>query len=316
MRKALPTAGLAVLLGAMLVAPAQSQPPSEVFPGIASAVVHHYDFEHPLTGDAKKEDDIGRADSRTPISLINGGAAMRVADGAYPASKTSMQLKQVQPNKSSNDDWKAGVYDSKGVGSMKAFNKVKSLSIATWIKVTGEAPARNSNSSGTGDFYGAIGFAGVLTGNSDGHAARALLETENHGGSMKLIALARRVDGSDKQFWVSKAEWKTLVPPNKWVFLAGTFDYDNGTVGLYVDGKPVDGAYAVKGDPLKVVGPPEPDFTSATNPRGIKIGGSHPQNNRETNACNCRMDGLMFFDRALTADEVRGQYDWVTKGRR
>ena len=260
MRKALP--GLCLVFAC--AAPAQAEPPSEVFPGIASAVVHHYDFEHPLAGDAKKEDDIGRAGSRTPIS----------------------------------------------------FNKVRALSIMTWVKITGEAPARNSNSSGTGDFYGAIGFAGVLTGNSDGHAARALLETENHGGSMKLIALARRVDGGDKQFWVSKAEWKTLVPPGKWVFLAGTFDFDNNAIGLYVDGKPVEGAYAVKGDPWKVVGPPEPDFSSATNPRGIKIGGSHPQNNRETNACNCRMDGLMFLDRALTAEEVRAQYDWVTKPRR
>ncbi|TWP53837.1 LamG domain-containing protein [Lentzea tibetensis] len=309
----LPAAGLALMLGTALAAPAQSQPPSEVFPGIASAVVHHYDFEHPVAGDAAKEQDLGRTGSSTPIQLINGGAAMRTADGAFPGSKTSMQLKQVRPNNKSNDDWKAGVYDSKGVSSMKAFNKVRGLSIMTWIKVTGEAPARNSNSSGTGDFYGAIGFAGVLSGDSDGHAARALLETENDKGAMRLIALARRVDGSDKQYFLSNADWKTLVPPNKWVFIAGTFDFDTGAIGLYVDGKPVDGYFAVKGDPWKIVGPPEPDFSSATNPRGIKIGGSHPQNNRETNACNCRMDGLMFLDRAATADEVRGQYEWVTK---
>ena len=100
------------------------------------------------------------------------------------------------------------------------------------------------------------------------------------------------------------------------MFLAGTFDFDNGTIGLYVDGKPVEGTYAVKGDPWKIGGAPEPDVTSATNPRGIKIGGSHPQNNREANACNCRLDGLMFLDRAVSADEVRGQYEWVTAGRR
>lgn len=316
MRKALPGIGLVLAFGATLAAPARSQPPSEVFPGIASAVVHHYDFEHPVDGDAAKEQDIGRAGFSTPISLINGGAAMRTADGAFPGSKTSMQLKQVRPNNKGNDDWKAGVHGSDGVASMKAFNKVRGLSIMTWVKVTGEAPARNSNSSGTGDFYGAIGFAGVLSGNSDGHAARALLETENHNGAMRLIALGRRVDGSDKQYWVSNAEWKTLVPPNRWVFLAGTFDFDTGAVGLYADGKKVDGYYAVKGDPWKIIGPPEPDLTSATNPRGIKIGGSHPQNNREVNACNCRMDGLLFLDRAATADEVRGQYEWVTKHRR
>jgi hypothetical protein len=199
---------------------------------------------------------------------------------------------------------------------MKAFSRARGMSIMTWVKVTGEAPARNSNSSGTGDFYGAIGFAGILAGDSDGHAARALLETENHDGAMRLIALGRRVDGSDKQYWVSSADWKTLIPAGKWVFLAGTFDFDNGTIGLYVDGSPVPGSYAVKGDPWKVIGAPEPDLTSAANPRGIKIGGSHPQNNREVNACNCRLDSLMLLDRALTADEVRGQYEWVTKGRR
>jgi hypothetical protein len=57
-----------------------------------------------------------------------------------------------------------------------------------------------------------------------------------------------------------------------------------------------------------VEGAPEPDVTSATDPRGIKIGGSFPQDNLEKNPCNCRMDGLMFLDRALTAKEARIQY--------
>ena len=142
-----------------------------------------------------------------------------------------------------------------------------------------------------------------------------MLETENHDGAMRLIALGRRIDGGDKQFFVASADWKSLLPPNRWVFLTGTFDFDNGTIGLYVDGRAVEGSYAVKGDPWKVIGAPEPDLTSATNPRGIKIGGSHPQNSREANACNCRLDGLMFLDRAVSAEEVRAQYEWVTQGR-
>ncbi|MGI5507078.1 PQQ-dependent sugar dehydrogenase [Lentzea sp. CA-135723] len=278
---------------------------SEVSPGIAASVVNHYDFEHPAA-DAKKEDDIGRAGSRTPITLVNGGAAMRVQDGAFPASQTSLQLRQVRPGVKSNDDWKAGVYGSSGVASMKAFSKARGMSVMTWVKITGEAPARS-----TSGFYGAIGFAGVLSGDSDGHAARALLEAENHDGAMRLIALGRRLDGGDKQFFVAKADWRTLLPPGKWVFLAGTFDFDNGTIGLYVDGVPVEGSYAVPGDPWKIVGGAEPDVTSAALSRGLKVGGSHPQNNREANACNCRLDGLMFLDRAVTADEVRAQYEWV-----
>ncbi|MFD4671485.1 PQQ-dependent sugar dehydrogenase [Lentzea sp. NPDC058450] len=282
-----------------------AQAASEVSPGIAASVVNRYDFEHPAA-DAKKEDDLGRPDSRTPITLVNGGAAMRVQDGAFPGSQTSLQVRQVRPGVKGNDDWKAGVYGSSGVASMKAFGKARGMSIMTWVKITGEAPARS-----TSGLYSAIGFAGVLSGDSDGHAARALLEAENHDGAMRLIALGRRLDGGDKQFFVAKADWRTLLPPGKWVFLAGTFDFDNGTIGLYVDGRPVEGSYAVSGDPWKIVGGAEPDVTSAAAPRGVKIGGSHPQNNREANACNCRLDGLMFLDRAVTSDEVRAQYDWV-----
>lgn len=87
------------------------------------------------------------------------------------------------------------------------------------------------------------------------------------------------------------SDWRTLIPPNRWVFPAGTFDFANSTVGLYVDGRPVPGSYAVKGDPWQVIGGSEPDVTSATNPRGIKLGGSHPQHNREVNACNCGWTG-------------------------
>ncbi|KOV85497.1 hypothetical protein ADL03_12795 [Nocardia sp. NRRL S-836] len=296
-----------------LSAPTASAGSGDVSPAIAASVVHHYDFEHPVTGDAAKEQDIGRAGASTPLSLVNGGAAMRTADGAFPGSRTSVQLKQVRPDSRGNDDWKAGVHGSGGVASMRAFTNVRGISIMTWVKVTGEAPARNSGTSDPSDLYGAIGFAGILSGDSDGHAARALLEAENHDGAMRLIALARRLDSGEKQYWVSEAGWRTLIPPGRWVFLAGTFDFDTGAIGLYVDGRPVEGSYAVKGDPWQLAGPPEPDLSSATDPRGIKVGGSYPRNDREANACNCRVDGLMFLDRAVTADEVRAQHEWVTR---
>ncbi|MGH8310537.1 MAG: hypothetical protein ACRETX_12190, partial [Steroidobacteraceae bacterium] len=47
-----------------------------------------------------------------------------------------------------------------------------------------------------------------------------------------------------------------------------------------------------------------PHVTSATDPRGVKIGGSFPQNSREANPCNCRIDDLMFIVWALTPLEV------------
>jgi hypothetical protein len=43
-------------------------------------------------------------------------------------------------------------------------------------------------------------------------------------------------------------------------------------------------------------------------PTGIKIGGSYPQNTQERNPFDGRFDDLMFFDRALTAEEVRLQF--------
>jgi hypothetical protein len=54
---------------------------------------------------------------------------------------------------------------------------------------------------------------------------------------------------------------------------------------------------------------------SDTLPRGYKVGGSFPQNTVERNPCNCRMDSLMFLDRAITPDEVRAQYQRYVKGR-
>jgi hypothetical protein len=51
-----------------------------------------------------------------------------------------------------------------------------------------------------------------------------------------------------------------------------------------------------------------PRFTSASDPVGIKIGGSFPQNSEERNPCNCRMDDLMFFDRVVTPAEIATQY--------
>jgi hypothetical protein len=84
---------------------------------------------------------------------------------------------------------------------------------------------------------------------------------------------------------------------------------------LYKNGKPLDGSYVVDGDPWAISGPPEPDLTSATDPRGIKIGGSFPQNTQEMNPCNCRLDSLMFLDRVVTPKEVRRQYLRAVTGR-
>lgn len=281
----------------------------EVHPSLNPNLVAYYDFEHPAPEDPAREQDQGF--SGTDISLINGGTEMRVADGAYARSRTAMQIQQVNPTVAGNDDWKAGVYSASGVPSLHAFNGVKGTTVMGWFKMTGQNPSPNSNSTNPDDFYGAIGLAGVLSGDSNGHHVRALLELINVNGEMRLVALGRRIDGGNSQTFAASQDWRTLLPDGEWVFLAATFDFNKGTMALYRNGEPLDGFYTRSDDPWEVAGS-GPHYSSPTDPRGIKIGGSFPQNTRETNPCNCRMDSLMFLDRAVTAYEIRQQYRLTT----
>jgi Concanavalin A-like lectin/glucanases superfamily len=300
---------------ALAATPAAAQAhPADVLPSLERDLVAHYDFEHPVRGNPAWEDDQGF--SGTDIELINGGAAMRVRDGAHPGSRRSIQTQQVNPTLAGNDDWKAGVFSATGVPTLNAFSAVRETTIMGWFKTTGVNPSPNSNTADPSDLYGAIGLAGLLSGDSDGHAVRALLELINVDGVMRVVALARRVDGASSQTFAASADWPSILPPGEWVFLAATFDFDDGTMALYRNGKPLAGFYTLPGDPWAVAGPPEPDLTSATDPRGIKIGGSFPQDTRETNPCNCRMDSLMFLDRAARRGEVRAQYRLATRGRK
>lgn len=264
------------------------------------SVIALYDFEHPVSGGAW-ERDLGR--SGTDIQLVNGGKAMRVRDGAHPWSRYSLQTQQINPGVAGNDDWKAGVYSESGVPTLRAFNGVRQMTIMGWFKLAGPNPSPNPS----GGFYSAIGLAGVLSGDSNGHSVRALLEVIKVNGVLKVVALARRVDGGSSQTFAADADWRTLLPDGVWVHLAATFDFDTGAMALYKNGRSLPGFYVLPGDPWTVEGPPEPDHASATDPRGIKIGGSYPQNNREGNPCNCRMDDLVFLDRALSVREIEAR---------
>ncbi|HLL65727.1 MAG TPA: PQQ-dependent sugar dehydrogenase [Micromonosporaceae bacterium] len=277
----------------------------DVLPSLAPNLVASYDFEHAFVPQPSLELDQGR--SGTNLRLVNGGAAMRVKDGAYPGSNTSIQTRQVSPTVAGNDDWKAGVYAATGVPSLSAFNNVSGMTVMGWFKMTGPHPAPNSNTADPNDSYDAVGLAGVLSGNSDGHAVRALIELIQVDGQLRLAALGRRLDGQPSQIFAASGDWGTLLPTGTWVFLAATFDFNRGTIALYRNGQPVDGSYLSADDPWAVAGE-GPHATSPTDPRGIKIGGSFPQDSREQNPCDCRMDSLMFLDRAVTATEVDQQY--------
>ncbi|MEV0821300.1 PQQ-dependent sugar dehydrogenase [Nonomuraea rubra] len=281
--------------------------PAGVLPSLRRDLVAAYDFEHPLPGDPAREQDQGL--SGTALALVNGGAAMRVEDGAYRGSAHALQTRQVEPAAAGNDDWKAGVYAESGVPTLRSLNAVAGTTVMGWFKLRSDGPALNSNTPDPADRFNAIGLAGVLSGNSQGHDVRALLELITVNGELKVVALARRVDGSASQTFAADLPWQRVLPKDQWVFLAATFDFDTGAMRLYRNGRPLDGSYTVTGDPWGVAGAPEPDLTSPTDPRGIKIGGSYPQNTREQNACDCRMDGLLFLDRVATSGEIRAQYE-------
>jgi alpha-galactosidase-like CBM13-containing protein len=288
-------------------------PSGDVIPSLAPNLVASYDFEHPAPGNAAVELDQGL--SGTSVNLINGGAAMRVNDGAYPRSATSLQLQQVRPTVKSNDDWKAGRWSDTGVASLNAFSHVQGITIMGWFKMTGTNPSPNSNTSSTTDFYGAVSMAGLLSGDSDGHKVRALIELFEVSGKLRLVVLGRRLDSQPHQAFAATEDWHTLLPQNTWVFLAATLNYNTGAMALYKDGQPVPGFFSDSGDPWAIHGGGGPFFSSATNPRGIKTGGGFPQNTREDNPCNCRADGLMFLSRDATASEIAQQYALLTTAR-
>ncbi|WP_305784328.1 LamG-like jellyroll fold domain-containing protein [Symbioplanes lichenis] len=306
---------VALALAAVLAAGASAAParagtsgPSGIHPSLRPYLVAYYDFDHPQRGDVALERDLGR--SGTEIELVNGGAAMRVPDRAYPGSGRALQTRQVDPVNAGNNDWKAGIYSASGVRTLRAFNAASGITVMGWFKRQMDGPLPNTVTADPADAYNAIGLTGVLTGDSDGHAVRALLELIDVNGTLRLVALGRRIDGGASQTFAATEDWRTLLPRDRWVHIAATFDFSTGTMALYRNGAPVDGFYTVAGDPWQVAGP-GPHVTSATDPRGIKIGGSFPQNTVERNPCTCRMDALTFLDTSLSARAVAAQYAYV-----
>jgi len=302
MRRAL-LATVAVLAVGAAAAPAQagSAGPRDIHPSLRSSLVAFYDFDHPMPGDPALEADQGR--SGTEIELINGGAAMRVRDRAYPGGGRVLETRTVPAG--GTDDWKAGIWSAGGVRTLRAFNATEGATVMGFFKRSMDGPGAGFN---------AIGLTGVLTGDSDGHAVRALLELIDVNGTLRLVALGRRLDGGNSQTFAATEDWRTLLPKDSWVHLTATFDFTAGTMALYRDGRPVEGSYTRTDDPWLINGP-GPHVTTATDPRGIKIGGSFPwQGSPDRNPCDCRMDALMLLDRALSAREVANQYRLMNRG--
>jgi hypothetical protein len=269
--------------------------------------VAFYDFEHPESGDLAVELDQGS--SGTPFHLVNGGAAMRVRDGAHAGSTWSIQTRQVNPAANGNDDWKGGIFSETGVATLSAFAQVRGITIVGWVKRTGsDHLAPNSNTADPTDRYNAVGLMGILSGTSNGHEVRALLEGIQVADTLRLVALGRRIDEGSSQLFAARKSWEELLPLDEWVLLAATFDFGNGTMALYRNGHPLDGFYTRSDDPWGVAGSTEPNLTSPTLPRGIKVGGSYPQNTQERNPFDGRFDDILFLDTVLTSRQILQYY--------
>jgi Concanavalin A-like lectin/glucanases superfamily len=290
----------------------QVQRSNEVGPSLAAHLQVYYDFEHPAPGNPGRELDLGL--SGTHLALINGGPRMRVKGGPHDVSPSGLELGQIEPASSGNDDWKAGVFDANGVATLSAFNAVQGTSLLAWVEMFGNSPGLNSNTPEPADRYNAIGLVGLLSGDSDGHGVRALLELIQVQGTLRLVALGRRLDGGRSQIFAARDDWRALLPVGQWVHLAASFDFSTGSMKLYRNGEPIAGAYTATDDPWALAGGGDLR-TSATNPRGIKIGGSFPQNTREANPCPCRMDDVMMLDRVLTEHEINEHYQRALRAR-
>ena len=203
---------------------------------------------------------------------------MRVDDGAFPGSNNSIQTQQVNPTVAGNDDWKAGVWNATGVPTLDAFRGVEQTTVMGWFKMTGKNPNPNSNTPDPNDRYNAVGLAGILSGDSDGHGVRALLELINVNGELRLVALGRRID---ERGVADLRRVAGLAGPAARRASGCTSPRRSttrpATMALYRNGKPLDGFYVTPGDPWQVDG----TGTSDTLPRGIKIGGCFPQDTRE-----------------------------------
>jgi hypothetical protein len=273
---------------------------------LAPNLICRYDFDHPVATNSAHETNLGAA--AADLNLINGGAAQRTNDGAYPGSLFCLQTQQVNPTTSGNDDWKAGFYQTNGMPALSNFASVTGITLMGWIKPTGTNPNLDTTTSGnqTNDYYNAVGLFGLLSGTSEGHAVRALLEIITVNSSYQLVALGRRLDSGNSLTLAATNDWHVLLPSNVWTHFTATFDFDNGTMALYRNGQPVVATNTSAANQWAITA--GMDVTSATSPAGIKIGGSYPQNTAEKNAFNGRFDDLMFFNRSLTAAEVAAQF--------
>lgn len=224
-------------------------------------LVGRYTFDHPVEGDPTREQDLGS--DKTPINVLNG--AQRVDGGAFPGSGKALQSGPIEGN--TNNDHKAGIYfenGSKGpnASTMRGTAKVMGITVMGWFK-----PAANATRT--------TSMTGILRGDEniapDPHIARALVEIENIGGGIRVVAMARQRDTDQRRKFRSNRTIAQDLPLNQWSHIAATFNFDTGAVVLYRNGEIVPTTMTEPGSWSMVEG--VVDVSSNTPAGGIKVGG-------------------------------------------
>ncbi|MEK8228246.1 hypothetical protein NKG05_22525 [Oerskovia sp. M15] len=215
-------------------------------PELAPHLVAHYDFDHPAEGAPTWEADQGgraRTSSSSTAGSRCGSRTVRTrarARRCRPSRWTRAQHRTTTGRPGST---------TRRRRLSRAFADAEEISVMGWFKPTGEHPALNSGTADPDDRYNAIGLAGVLTGTSDGHAVRALLEVITVDGELRLVALGRRVDGAGSWTFAADLPWDQILERNTWVHLAATFDFAGGEMRLFMNGEELEGRYTSTTNP-------------------------------------------------------------------
>lgn len=123
-----------------------------VLSNLIANLVCYYDFEHPVATNSSKETGFGF--SGTELDLVNGGAAMRTDDSAYPGSMKLMQTQQLSPPRPATTTGRRGsIYKTNGVASLSAFGSATGISLMGWVKPTGTDPNPDTTTATTNDWH-------------------------------------------------------------------------------------------------------------------------------------------------------------------
>ena len=268
----------------------------------------------PCTGNPAQERDLGRSGTRD--RPVNGGAAMRVRDGAHPGSR------HVDPDAAGGP----GGHRQRRLEGRHLLRDRRADAARVQRRAAGhdhglvQADRRRTRTPtpltpDPNDLFDAVGLAGVLSGDSDGHAVRALLEVIDVSGDAAGRRAGRRVDGASSQtFAAERGLAAAILPDGEWVFLAATFDFDTGHDGA-VQERPAARRASTRCPAIRGACSARRSPTSPRRPtRGASRSAAASRRTRASaTRATAAWTSLMFLDRAVSRAEIWLQYHWARR---